>query len=218
MKNKSLINNSDLKNLFEKIEEIKKSPIKKIIDERIESFKEFQKKENNDLFKELCFCLLTANCQAQACISIQEKIGHEFCNINQTNLAKKLRNQKYRYPNKRSEYIFEAQKNKNKLKNILTNTNDEQRREWLIKNIKGLGYKEASHFLRNIGYDNYAIIDKHIITLLTNYHLISKPKNLNKTIYLNIEHILKIIANNSNLTLAELDLYLWYMQTGKVLK
>jgi N-glycosylase/DNA lyase len=33
-----------------------------------------------------------------------------------------------------------------------------------------------------------------------------------------IEKILKTIATQTNLTLAELDLYLWYMETGKIFK
>ncbi|MFX1600424.1 MAG: N-glycosylase, partial [Promethearchaeota archaeon] len=81
-----------------------------------------------------------------------------------------------------------------------------------------IGYKEASHFLRNIGYSNYAIIDFHIIDLLVQYNLIEKPKTLTKTKYLKIEQVLKGIANKLNLNLAELDLYLWYLETGKILK
>ena len=91
-------------------------------------------------------------------------------------------------------------------------------REWLVNNIKGIGYKEASHFLRNIGFDDYAIIDFHIIDILTRYKIIEKPKYLSKKKYLEIEEILRKIAKQTNLTLAELDLYLWYMETGKILK
>ena len=36
--------------------------------------------------------------------------------------------------------------------------------------------------------------------------------------YLEIEEILKEIGKQLNLSLAELDLYLWYMETGKILK
>ena len=84
--------------------------------------------------------------------------------------------------------------------------------------MKGLGYKEASHFLRNIGFDNYAIIDFHIIDILYDNKLIQKPKTITKNKYLEIEDLLKKIAKKTNLTLAELDLYLWYIETGKILK
>ena len=90
-------------------------------------------------------------------------------------------------------------------------------REWLVKNVKGLGMKEASHFLRNIGFKDLAIIDFHIVDILVENKIINKPKNLNKE-YIKIEEKLRGIAKKVKLSLAELDLYLWYMETGKVLK
>ena len=84
--------------------------------------------------------------------------------------------------------------------------------------MKGLGFKEASHFLRNIGYDDYAIVDFHIVDLLVRHNLIKKPKTLSRVKYLEIEEILRKIAKKSGLTLAELDLYLWFLETIKVLK
>ena len=91
-------------------------------------------------------------------------------------------------------------------------------REWIVKNVKGLGYKEASHFLRNIGYKNLAIIDFHIIDVLVKNKIIKRPKTLTKKKYLEIENKLRTIAKKAKMTLAELDLYLWYMETRKVLK
>ena len=93
-----------------------------------------------------------------------------------------------------------------------------EKREWLVKNIKGLGFKESSHFLRNIGFFDYAIIDFHIVDILVDNKIIQKPKNLNKENYLTIEKKLEKLANKTNLSLGELDLYLWYMETGTVYK
>jgi len=97
---------------------------------------------------------------------------------------------------------------------------DEEKRDWLVKNIKGLGMKEASHFLRNIGCKNVAIIDFHIVDLLAKNNLIEKPKNraLTGKRYIEIENILKELAEKTNTSLGELDLYLWYEETGKILK
>ena len=86
------------------------------------------------------------------------------------------------------------------------------------KKIKGVGYKEASHFLRNIGYKNYAIVDFHIVDLLAKHNLIKKLKKMTKNKYLEIEELLKDIAERLGLNLAELDLYLWFLETGKILK
>ena len=78
--------------------------------------------------------------------------------------------------------------------------------------------KEASHFLRNIGYLNYAIIDFHIIDLLVNQNIIERPKTLTNNRYIEIEKTLKEISKKLDLTLGELDLYLWYLETGTILK
>lgn len=208
-----------MKRLSESIENLKKSGVKRLIDTRIEEFKEIGKKSNNEIFKELCFCILTANFNAEKSIKIQNKICDGFLNLNEPQLAKKLEQLGHRYPSARANYILDARKYKDSLKDIIKSFDTEgELREWLVKNIKGLGYKEASHFLRNIGYVNFAIIDFHIINLLTRYNLIKKPKTLTKRKYLEIEDILKKIAKKLNLNLAELDLYLWYIETGKILK
>ena len=72
--------------------------------------------------------------------------------------------------------------------------------------------------MRNVGYADTAIVDFHIIDLLERYNLIERPKSLTKLKYFLIEDVLKNIGKKSGLSLAELDLYLWFMETGKVLK
>ena len=125
----------------------------------------------------------------------------------------------YRFPNIRSKFIIEAREKMNQLDNIMKSGNSGKKlREWIVKNIKGIGYKEASHFLRNIGYNEFAIVDFHIADLLAKHEIVQKPKRMTKTKYLEIEEILKTIGNKVNLSLAELDLYLWYLETGKILK
>jgi len=139
-------------------------------------------------------------------------------NLPQEQLAAKLRVLGHRFPNARSLYITIARQHSSKLKHIFETLDEQEIRGWLADNIKGLGYKEASHFLRNIGYQNLAILDFHIIDILASNKLIKKPNTLTKSKYLEIEKVLKELAKKANLTLAELDLYLWYLETGKVLK
>jgi len=113
----------------------------------------------------------------------------------------------------------EARMHEESINRIILSPGDEQeQRDWLAKNIKGIGYKEASHFLRNIGFTDLAIIDFHIIDLLTRLELIQKPKNLGKKKYLEIEKLLRNASIKLNMNLAELDLYMWYAETGKILK
>lgn len=204
--------------LLKSIENLKNSKIKDLVNRRIKEFKQFRQKTKNEIFKELCFCILTANFNAEKTIKIQKQIGNGFLTLSESQLTNKLKELGHRHPFIRTKYIIEARKHKNSLKNILSSLNEIELREFLVKNIKGLGYKESSHFLRNIGYENFAIIDFHIINLLVKYNLIKKPKTLTKQRYLEIESLLKEIANKLNLNLAELDLYLWYSETGKILK
>jgi len=208
-----------IKNLFDSVEKLKNSEVKKIVDTRIKEFEEIGKKSSNEIFKELCFCILTANFNAEKSIKIQKEIDCGFLALNEPQLTKKLEELGHRYPNARAKYSIEARIYKDSLKDIIKSFNDKNElREWLVNNVKGIGYKEASHFLRNIGYTNFAILDFHIIDLLVKYNLIKKPKTLTKRKYFEIEDILKEIARKLNLSLAELDLYLWYMETGKILK
>ena len=203
--------------LVSKIKLLKNSKIKKLIDKRIKEFEKLGTKNENELFKELAFCLLTANYSAEKGIKIQRSIGDGFLTLNRKMLEKSLRKLGYRYPKKRSEYIVDARKILGNLKNILK-MDGKKAREELVKKIKGLGYKEASHFLRNCGKDDVAIIDFHIIDLLSEHWIIKKPKTLTRKKYLEIEKELEKISKKVGLKLSELDLYLWYLKTGKVLK
>jgi len=208
-----------MKALIEEIERLKNSRVKDAVNKRVEEFKEMGKKDSKEIFKELCFCILTANFRALASIKIQKEIGNGFLNLSEEELTNKLHALGHRFPNTRARYIVEAREMASSLKKIINSFENECKlREWLVKNIKGIGYKEASHFLRNIGFTDLAIIDFHILDLLARYELIKRPKTMTKKKYLEIEGLLRKIANRLNITLTELDLYLWYMETGKVLK
>lgn len=208
-----------MKELIESIENLKNSEIKKVIDIRIHEFEKIRAQTINEIFKELCFCIMTANCGAEKCIEVHECIANGFLNLSKEKLTAKFKVLGYRFPNIRSEYIVKARGHKDNLeKMIKTNDDINGLRDWIVKNIKGIGYKEASHFLRNIGYKNYAIIDFHIVDLMVKNNLIDKPKTMTKRKYLEIEELLKSIGNKLNLNMAELDLYLWYLETGKILK
>ncbi len=96
-----------------------------------------------------------------------------------------------------------------------------ERRDWLVKEkrIKGLGYKEASHFLRNIGLKGYAILDKHILRSLAELKFIDDPKPPNtRSRYLSVEDKLKDFAQQLNIDFDEMDLVLWSLKTGEILK
>jgi N-glycosylase/DNA lyase len=190
------------------IKQLQKTKIKSLIKKRLKQFE-----NQNNWFSELCFCLLTANWKAEESIQLQKEIKQGFSKWNKNKLSKFLKNKGHRFWPQRAERICLARKYKN-IKSILKN--QENPRAWLVKNIKGLGMKEASHFLRNVGYKNYAILDRHILKSMSSY--IKLPKTLTKNKYLEIENKFNSIADKLKITPAELDLYMWYIQTGKILK
>ena len=206
-----------MRNFLNSISELREGELGKIIDRKMEEFKE--RKTSEKMFEELCFCILTANSNAEKVMEIQKKIGNGFLSFSKKKLVSELKKMGYRFPNKRAEYIIEARKYSNSLNKLIESFEDKNKlREWLVKNVRGLGYKEASHFLRNIGYVNFAILDFHVLNVLSRNRLIKKPKILTERKYLEIENLLKKIAKKLKMSLGELDLYLWYMETGKVLK
>jgi N-glycosylase/DNA lyase len=206
--------------LASKVNELKNGAVGKLIAQRTREFKNLGRKGNKEWFSELCFCILTANSTAKLGIKIQSELGGEgFLDLSEAELSKKLRQLGHRFPNTRARFIVEARRLHN-IKAVVKKFKDaRQAREWLQKNIKGIGWKESSHFLRNVGFGNVAILDRHVLAVLHEHNLIDEvPRALVYDRYLKIEEKLRKLARELNISLGELDLYLWYMKTGNVLK
>ena len=142
-----------------------------------------------------------------------------FYRLPERKLSMELQKLGYRFYNKRAHYIVKARKHlgiKGKLSDF---ADDRRKRDYLFENVLGLGMKESSHFLRNTGHDNVAILDRHILATMHEGGLIpALPKHLTKKNYLEFESILDHVAQKARMNHSLLDLYLWYMRTGKVLK
>ena len=81
--------------------------------------------------------------------------------------------------------------------------------------MKGLGWKEASHFLRNIGYRDLAILDRHILRNLRRHRIIrTLPKTLTPSRYRAIEGKFRAFAGAIGIPMDELDLLFWSRETG----
>ena len=186
-----------------------------VIDNRISEFKNLGAQDNAAWFSELCFCLLTANSQARKAIAIQNQLGAEgFLTKPQEEIVAVIRSHNHRFHNNKAKYIIEARKHSN-IKDLLSGMSGKQARVFLDYNIKGLGFKEASHFLRNVGYSDVAIIDRHILRFMHQYGLIREiPKVITPKKYLECEAILEEFEIPQD----KLDLILWYHMTGAVLK
>ena len=209
-----------MKDIIQQIEDLKNDDeIYSLINTRMEEFRAFKDESKETIFKELCFCIMTANCSAGKCMEVHENIGDGFLTLSEKNLSTRFQELGYRFPNIRANYIVENRKFIDSINDIIkSKQEDGEIRNWIAKTIKGLGFKESSHFLRNIGFKNCAIIDFHIIDLLVKQDLIQKPKTLTKKKYIEIEKLLGEIGSKLNLNLGCLDLYMWYLETGKILK
>ncbi len=209
--------------IADKVRALRNSEVRETVEKRLSEFEKKNSMASKEWFSELCFCILTANSKAETAIKIQEEIGAEgFCSYTCDSIRDVIFSNKHRFHNNKSRFIFCAREYadiKPKIKSLVKESGIQGAREWLVKNIKGLGYKEASHFLRNIGYTDVSILDRHILNLMKEASLIdSVPKSLNRKIYLEIEQKFLGLANGLKMSASELDLYMWYLKTGKVLK
>lgn len=204
--------------LIEKVRELEKTEINDIINKRLSEFESFKNKLEDEWFSELCFCILTANAKQKTGAIIQNQITADgFKTLSQETLANLIKINKHRFHNNKAKYIVKAREFA-KIKEIIKDKTEIEARNWLVENVQGLGMKEASHFLRNTGGQNLAILDRHILSLLSEYKIIEKPKKLNPQIYKEIEHKFTELASILRMPPAKLDLFLWYMKTGEVLK
>jgi len=196
---------------------LRKSNVSRLVKKRLNEFRALGKKGNKEWFSELCFCILTANSKAHTALAIQHKLGCVgFLSLSKSQLTKTIRENKHRFHNIKAGFIVDAREFRG-IKDILKKEKDPRR--WLVTNVKGIGWKESSHFLRNVGYLDYAILDRHILNLMLENKLIKeRPNSLNEKNYLAIEKRLEKFARKLRMSQAELDLYMWFMKTNKVLK
>lgn len=217
--NKNSLNLHSLKELYS---------LKKVeICQKLKDFKNlWLQGTDEDIFEELAFCILTPQSKAKACWKAIErlKIKNLLKSGSQEEIRREIRD--VRFKNKKADYLVESRKLFSKngklcIKSVLERFKDAYKcREWLVKNIKGIGYKEASHFLRNIGFgDNIAILDRHILKNLKELNIIRGiPKSLSKSRYLKIEKEMSAFSKKMNIPLSHLDLLLWSKETGEIFK
>ncbi len=172
-----------------------------------------------DLFSEVAFCISVANSSAMAGLTFQKKLCEHKGEICYEKVSELLKSSGVRFPKTKAGYIVEAFGKRSEINDILKEGSSTEARDQLIRKVRGLGYKEASHLLRNTGREDIAILDRHILRwLVKNEYLDDIPKNLNRHRYKKVEELMREIAIMRDTNLAELDLLLWYEMTGKVLK
>jgi N-glycosylase/DNA lyase len=195
------------------------------IKKRLSEFKLVYGKSEQDVFAELCFCIFTPQAKAITCESAVRKLKSGGLLLKGT--CDEIRSclGGVRFPNNKAKYLIEARKLFSngkglKLRDKLDTKDPRKTRDWLVKNVKGIGYKEASHFLRNIGLGkDLAILDRHILKNLKRYGVIKNiPVALSRKEYLKIEKRMKDFFKQLNIPMEEMDLLFWSRETGVIFK
>lgn len=212
---------------FNEIEKLY-NEIKPAIKKRLKEFKEvWDSGDNKSIHLELSFCILTP--QSKAVNAWKAITNLKEANLIFTAPAEEL--VEYlnivRFKNNKSRYLVELREQmKNKSGEIITKDFFEsiptisERREWIVRNIKGMSYKEAGHFLRNVGFgQELAILDRHILKNLQKLGVIEElPKTLTPKLYLEIEEKMKKYCDFVKIPMDEMDLLLWYKEAGEIFK
>ncbi len=197
------------------------------IQKRLEEFKRvWEEGREEDIFTELVFCILTPQSKAKVCWDVVQRLVDEGLLLKGEvdEIVKRLNG--VRFKNKKAEYIVRAREFFMNNDEIVVRPHlrklgkDKDMRDWLVRNVKGMGYKEASHFLRNIGLGKaLAILDRHILKNLRLFGIIERiPNALSKKKYFEIEKKMRRFAREVDIPMAHLDLLFWYKETGEIFK
>ncbi len=179
---------------------------------------EFSKVKGSGVFYELCFCLLTPQSNAKGCDAAVRRLKAQ--GFFKKDIDPKKQVKPIRFYNNKSAYLIHAKNNYPEIKSRINSIEkSSELREWLVKNVKGFGYKEASHFLRNTGHRNLAILDRHIMKNLFRFGVIDEiPKSLTAKKYLETEKKFRKFSGRIGIPMDELDLLFWSMETGEIFK
>ena len=187
---------------------------------RLRDFKEVLPSE---YFYELLYCLMTPQTSAESADTVVAKLKEVSFATNAVDPEPVLRDRRHyiRFHKTKTERLLLV---KNEFPSIASAlaamVSPVELREWLVKNVKGLGYKEATHFLRNIGRNGgLTILDRHILRNLQRYGAIrTVPKSLTRKRYLSVERRFIKFSEAMGVPVDELDLLFWSMETGEIRK
>lgn len=202
---------------------------RKEIRARLDQFKQIWETGNDaQLWEELVFCIFTAGASARMGLRSIEAVRPLLKDGKREQMTRALKKAgAHRFPVERPGYIVVTRSYLRTHcdmalgKKLRSFSDPIERRDWLAqeKEVKGLHYKESSHFLRNIGLRGYGILDKHVMRCLAELKVVeSAVPPATRRRYLETEEKLKDFARDIRIDFDELDLVLWSMKTGEVLK
>ncbi len=198
--------------------------VRELIERRLAEFRSVDRRDAVRLFEELAFCVMTPQSRARAALRAVEELKSRGLLLGggPEEVAEVLRRNGIRFHNQKAKYV---------VKNRELVRGDEPRliellgedvhrvREVLVEVVWGFGLKEASHFMRNIGYSGLAVLDRHVLRWMKDLGAIEEvPGTLTRRRYLELERRFIRLSEELGLAPEALDLLLWYASTGEVLK
>ncbi len=194
---------------------------KQEIRDRLKEFSRLRNASEERLFYELCFCIMAVQTSGVRSWKTAEKLRENKFFEQGASPEKFLREGYIRFHNNKSKHLLEMRSEFPEIAQALRGGKSvEEMREWLVQNVKGVGWKEASHFLRNTGHTGkLAILDRHILRNMHRFGFAEEiPKSLTRNKYLELEQNFIKMARELGMKPAELDLLLWAKETGFVFK
>lgn len=183
------------------------------------------------LLKELALCILSSSIKYEVALLYTVKLDKANCFTKAINneldeehilncLKKPItingRSVHYRFPKSKSSQLSKTinsiYKKGNTIKRLLSKTDSSiEARDMFVSICSGIGYKQASMFLRNIGFGyDLAIIDTHIIDYLKLVNVIPLYMTLkNQSVYSKIESLYSEYAHSKQFDIKKLDVAIW---------
>jgi N-glycosylase/DNA lyase len=204
----------------------------------VKRFAEFsmvwKRRDEEELLYELFFCLLTPAARAHAAAEALERLKKKGLILRkdgtaplrqlQDRISRELNTVRFKNNKARNlieaEMCFMGEGKASMSKRLEKFQNNHETRVWLAANLRGMGYKEASHFLRNIGlYEDIAILDRHVLRNLARFGIINAvPEGLSAKRYIYLEDEMRKLSQRIGLPLHHLDMVFWYRETGEIFK
>lgn len=201
--------------------------------------KSWRNMSEREIVRELVLCILGGGVKYEIAVSYAKAIERSRClskkhsnnqELLEDSVSEILNNsvesywggksfKRYRYPNVRAKYIAVSYTGIIKKYGSFKGLLEKQicvfdLRKVLVELCSGVGPKQASHFIKNVGYsDDLAIIDTHILKYMNiaNYKLsnVSQLNDLNK--YERIELLYKKSIRNFEYPVSVVDQAMWFV-------
>jgi N-glycosylase/DNA lyase len=190
---------------------------------------EFARVPPEDYFYELCFCLCTPQSKAESADAVVKRLRAECFQEKGANPLPILADRAHyiRFHNTKALRLLQAREQWLDISQILASSplqsaqkkSAEEKRDWLAENVNGFGYKEAGHFLRNIGYRDLPILDRHILKHLVRCGVFEAvPAIGTKARYMAAGEAFRAFSLRVGIPMDELDMFFWALEAGVILK